>query len=73
MFAHGEDGPAPSNWRYAWYVGLRVLTLVIIGVGVAAAVGFVVLLRWPTTESAESDEDRQGDPPITDVFSKSAG
>jgi hypothetical protein len=74
MFAHGEDGQAPSNWRYAWYVGPRVLTLVIIGVGVAAAVGFVVLLRWPASESvAESGEDRQGDPPITDVFSQSGG
>jgi len=53
---------------------LRVLTLVIIGVGLAAAVGFVVLLRWPKPESpSESDEDRQEDPPIIDVLSQSGG
>jgi hypothetical protein len=49
-----------------------VLTFVIIGVGVAALAGFVLLLLWPPPEpTEESDDDRQGDPPIIDVFSQS--
>jgi hypothetical protein len=53
-----------------------VFTLLLIGVGVAALAGFVVLLRWPRPEpTAESDEDqdREGAPPIIDVFSQSGG
>jgi hypothetical protein len=51
-----------------------VLAFMVIGVGIAALVGFVVLLRWPPPESSvEADEDRQGDPPIIDVFSQSGG
>jgi hypothetical protein len=50
-----------------------VLILVIIGVGVLAAAAFVVLLRWPPEPAAEPDEDRQGDPPMIDLFSQSGG
>jgi hypothetical protein len=51
-----------------------MLALMIIGVGVAAVVGFVLLLRWsPPEPGVEADEDRQGDPPIIDVFSQSGG
>ncbi len=63
-------GAGGKDWRNACYVGLSVLTLVILGVAVAAALGFAVLLLWPTSESAaESDEHRHEDPPITDLFS----
>jgi hypothetical protein len=51
-----------------------VLAFMIIGVGVVALVGFGLLLRRPPSESSvEADEDRQGDPPIIDVFSQSGG
>jgi hypothetical protein len=51
-----------------------VLAFMIIGVGGAALVGFVLLLRWPPPEpSVEADEDRQDDSPMIDVLSRSGG